>query len=1253
MTKGGTDTKNIYLNALSIRPDGLDLIVAEGESSKFPEQWIAALTSPEPASMNMTAHTFSASKLRHLYFESKNIERIQGASTLGFGFPLFQQSSEDELIVAPVIIWKIKLEYLQDKADKWLIQQPPSKSFFLNPFLKEYLFEKYELDISEIFESLLGEEMTQERFQKFVSTLKEKLQIEANDADESIIPGPGVSELAASDHDPVLRNSGYFGIFPPVVSTDDQGADVWWRTIFQHPTATEIKSDKHDFSFLPGDPWQESAFQETLARHVHLITGAPGTGKSKTCLNILLNALSNGQKCLVVSSRLSALLNLQHQLSATVEGPLHFLFKDPENEKQLLLEMLKASVNSEARTSYDESRWRLLATKCQRDKKRLDENYRAVTKKIFGTYNWAETVGLFLKNNKTEGKELLSSQLKTQDFSFTFDEYISLEDGILHCKKLYDRVKTLQHPLQNLHPSIFKSINKIESFDFVKNHLTDFKNKAQELHLEYISTIDNYHSRLSEFYEKQHQQFLSLYDEVKFFKEDAESQFGKDFSESSFDWVELKSIFSKRSKSVIQLKKELKRRFENLKEFYEKNALFESKIAGQADGKKVKEVSRALSEFKENLDGWRQQLPAIIQDEMIRLNTKSTNKNLDFKETITFLESRMDYLIVEINESGLLNNTLENKMLTIPKRQQYLEEIIQQLEQLDLNMRDFDNFHDWQSYWLTVPELGQKVVKSLVKVKSENWQSAFESWYFHNCLLKNQSPDLPQNDEPLFEFVENYQELLKFMPLQIRHLWEKRKEKALSEIRKKNKALYQYFEGKTPKNFFAAPLRKNFENAGEYLTDILPVWFCTPEAVAHTFAPDQKIFDWVIVEEAGMISPAEAVLAAQIGKQVLIAGDTGPHTSEGALTLLELAYENRVPKIHLATKYSTNPEALHRFNIAAFQWQEEPVLDTQQEHPGVFSVEKLIGRFDEKDGVNEAEAHFILKYLNKIQQTPQRTFPSVAIACFTPQQRDLISNYLMEIKQKNAPGSDVIRQLERNGMGVFYIGNMRAEHFDILLVSTTFGAVNTSGKMTRWIDKLNSESGLQKIYTLTSCPRKELVLVHSLPEDFLDSKIRQTDERGLYLLANFVRYMELTGSKNQTESEKILRAIQLKDVLQLAPKTSVFMTEVASELTAYFEESSILKNCKIEDLTLPVCIGAGTKNQPVAALEADGFLAKSPHTSYLWEYQQRKKIENAGCKFIPAWSVEWWKNADKQAKKIASQIVSSESGASESGSEEH
>src|SRR5690606_32538168 len=153
-----------------------------------------------------------------------------------------------------------------------------------------------------------------------------------------------------------------------------------------------------------------------------------------------------------------------------------------------------------------------------------------------------------------------------------------------------------------------------------------------------------------------------------------ESQFGKDFSESSFDWVELKSIFSKRSKSVIQLKKELKRRFENLKEFYEKNALFESKIAGQADGKKVKEVSRALSEFKENLDGWRQQLPAIIQDEMVRLNTNSTNKNLDFRETITFLESRMDYLIVEINESGLLNNTLENKMLTIPKRQQYLEE---------------------------------------------------------------------------------------------------------------------------------------------------------------------------------------------------------------------------------------------------------------------------------------------------------------------------------------------------------------------------------------------------------------------------------------------------------------------------------------------------------------------------------------------------------------------------------------------------
>ncbi|MBK9016420.1 MAG: hypothetical protein IPM82_21415 [Saprospiraceae bacterium] len=61
---------------------------------------------------------------------------------------------------------------------------------------------------------------------------------------------------------------------------------------------------------------------------------------------------------------------------------------------------------------------------------------------------------------------------------------------------------------------------------------------------------------------------------------------------------------------------------------------------------------------------------------------------------------------------------------------------MEQLESTQLNMRDFKPFHAWQSNWLGLGSLGQKVVRALVKVKPGDWVAAFESWYFNSLLAK-------------------------------------------------------------------------------------------------------------------------------------------------------------------------------------------------------------------------------------------------------------------------------------------------------------------------------------------------------------------------------------------------------------------------------------------------------------------------------------------------------------------------------------
>ena len=66
-----------------------------------------------------------------------------------------------------------------------------------------------------------------------------------------------------------------------------------------------------------------------------------------------------------------------------------------------------------------------------------------------------------------------------------------------------------------------------------------------------------------------------------------------------------------------------------------------------------------------------------------------------------------------------------------------------------------------------------------------------------------------------------------------------------------------------------------------------------------------------------------------------------------------------------------------------------------------FEVECLEGRFHEIDATNDVEAQQVIRELNQIKQTPQRVYPTVGIVAFTLEQRDLISAYILKLKQQS------------------------------------------------------------------------------------------------------------------------------------------------------------------------------------------------------------------------------------------------------------
>lgn len=193
----------------------------------------------------------------------------------------------------------------------------------------------------------------------------------------------------------------------------------------------------------------------------------------------------------------------------------------------------------------------------------------------------------------------------------------------------------------------------------------------------------------------------------------------------------------------------------------------------------MQKVRQNLTNFEKTLQHWRTSHPAFVQEGIQRLNAKGIQSDAIFYTPITELEYGLDQLIAELNTVRLYQQPFENKMLTIPKRQKYLEEIIEQLENTRLYLREYEVFYDWQRHWLLVPENGKKIIRALVKVKPNDWLQAFESWYLHHCLNLYGNSNFIVEEKTISDFVISYEQLQKLLSDKLRSTGKKSRKRYL------------------------------------------------------------------------------------------------------------------------------------------------------------------------------------------------------------------------------------------------------------------------------------------------------------------------------------------------------------------------------------------------------------------------------------------------------------------------------------------
>jgi hypothetical protein len=1172
--------------------------------------------------------------LNHFYFESRNREKVFGTKDLYFGYPMVFFREAGQPVAAPLFLWQVQVEPHIKHADHWSIQHPENAPKMVNTPLFHWLDQRHGTDFLVRLNKLVSTGKLSSRLIAEVSEgVRLLLNLQEDGLPLSVQPCPRPHELERVYAEGCLRWSAVMGIFPTLPRTMDTPMP---------PAVTdtiEANDWQHNFPLLPLDPSQQSVLFRVRHNPLTVVEGASGSGKTYLISALIINALSNGKKCLVVSKSINSLRRAQKFLLDKGFGDVSFIIRDLAGDQLMLSDMLRAAADNKVKPNFEEDVFRAALNSAKRERVKLDDAWTNLHAPFFGNHSFVDVTGQFLRSNRIENKDLLLSQINPADFEFTMTEYEGIVAAIRSSEPLFLRFPNLRHPLSRLKDQIFVENNNIAAKGATETLVKKLLDQATALHHRYISKTNDYNEALTEHYEQYYNELAAHCKRIRDGIEDGVHRFGADFETASPTVEKLYGVFSDRYKQITAAKETLVEHYKNLRETHFQRRYFEFDFPSGFDPLNIRKTGELVKDFEAALRMWRRRVPAVIREDLRRLNAKSIHQGLDFKEQARELEFSMDVFLEEFNAAGLYTEAVKHEMLTIPKRQEFLEDMIGRLEDTQFYLRDFDDFYIWQKHWLALRPAEQKVVQALCKIKPKNWLAALDSWYLYHILQKEYNPALQWTPESIRHYADAITALNNQLPLQISSLWHNRKNKALRDLRNTDANAFKVWFGKNNRELSPGQkVETLFQKHIETLTETLPVLLVTPDVALDVVQASNYAFDLVLVDEAHNIPKQECYHLFGMAKHLVVFGDPKQDMTPFAQDdFLEYCQTLGAPLQALEYQHQDSPDEWVAFNRIAFNTPFKRLPSVRAAHE-VTTVSNVEGRYDENTRTNDAEARQIIDWLNLIEPTPAKTYPAVGIACATVQQRDLIASQLLQIRQRQLPGFEKIQQLYLNGLGVYQFAELQGQHVDILLLSLTHGLIDSNGTLTNHLHFWNTQLGINQLHVALTRATQKVFIAHSIPPGLHTVLASDRNFLGTCILSHLVTFGALIQQKQSEAADEQLQ--KMAELLHYSAPTypsHTFSEEVEIALQPYFAPGQIRRNAAANGIIAPILVETSPQNKHV--LMVDGVLSKTKHPSYEWEEKVRQYCNRSKIGHIPILSGQWWKSPKQEAKKVASKIL--------------
>lgn len=507
--------KGVHLNAIPKKSAyKLDISTFSAINENLPNEFLNTLLSKNNFSYEISwkdidIDLFNLEEQEHKKFISlgKSFEYLRnqveviksekGIETFGFGFPLLirRDRSDKKLTVAPLVIWQLEL-IRSKKNDTWIIKKSEESPIYINEVLINHLKSDSDIDLQQISSEKLenGLISKNELFEICLNVLertniasKEKLKTNLENVFTDIIP-IGTEEkfknLALNDANSLIQFSGllsYFEIHKHNIIKDYDGL---LKLVGEEISQGKLENnDFQSITSIDTDPTQQRALNSLRTTKDLVIQGPPGTGKSQTLTSILVNALENKKKTIVVCEKNTALKILESSLEKIGLSQHAILIHDISTDRHKVVTSVRNRLDNlgglKSKFLNSKFTYNTQIKKINELIKKINSKHELLKHPLLADWNWTDVVGLYLKNlsEKDDKKISFASQIK---FEYSYNEFSDLTIIISEGERFF-KLKEKNQLSSFLPSEAFKSTSFYELEDRINERFSTYEESINQI----------------------------------------------------------------------------------------------------------------------------------------------------------------------------------------------------------------------------------------------------------------------------------------------------------------------------------------------------------------------------------------------------------------------------------------------------------------------------------------------------------------------------------------------------------------------------------------------------------------------------------------------------------------------------------------------------------------------------------------------------------------------------------------------------